>query len=100
MGEQLVQLDVEAKAVRGALRPALDGRGRGNRVEARVELHGFEPLCIEAEAVVRRQALRVPVLDEPRVSPARGPDDDGHPLIVAGSTRASDGPRAAGADRG
>src|SRR5262245_13954286 len=77
-----MELDVEAEAIRRALRPVLGRRGGGDRVERRVELDGLEALRIEGEPVPSGKPLRIPVLDEARVRPARGADDDGHPLMI------------------
>src|SRR5262249_22699793 len=53
------------------------------RVEAGVELDGVEALRIEVEPILRRQPLRVPVLDEAGIRPARRTDDDRHALHLA-----------------
>src|SRR5215207_8699231 len=56
-GKESVKLDVEAEALRCSLRPVLDCRDRGDRVEGRVQLNRLEALGVEGEAVLRRQPL-------------------------------------------
>ena len=83
VGEETVELDVEAEPLRRSLRPALHRRDRGDRIEARVQLDGIEAFSVEVQPVLGRQSLRIPVLDEAGVRPARGADDDRHALTIA-----------------
>ena len=74
--EQAVELHVEAEPVGRDLRPAGRALGRGQGVEARVELDRLELLGVPRQALVRGKAPRVPLLDEAGIGPARGSDDE------------------------
>src|SRR5215211_9376643 len=71
-----MELHVERESGRRDARPALDGPPLGDRVEARVDLDRLEALRVPRQAVAGRQILRIPLLDEPGVGPARGADAD------------------------
>ncbi len=89
-----MQLHVEHEPVRRHARPAADRVALRDRVEARVHLHHAEALGVEREPVLRGQSLRVPLLHEAGIGPARCADENlsGHRPTVAGRAW----PRAAG----
>ena len=73
-----VRLHVEDELRRRALRPATGHRGIGQVVERRVHLDGVEALRVVGEARLRRRdAARVPGLEEPLVGEAARPQADG-----------------------
>src|SRR5439155_12892710 len=84
--------DVEDKVLRRLFAPARDnGRGRYS-VEARVHFHEIEVFGVPWQALARRQAGRVPVGDESRISPAGRTHPDRAP---AQTDRAASSPTAA-----
>ncbi len=97
--ERAVGLDVEAEAVGRDLDPAARPCALGDRVEARVELDPLEALRVPAQAVAGGHPVRVPLLDEAGVRPARGADEDAtcHPWTVAARVAARRGRLYAGA---
>src|SRR3954469_14448127 len=74
--EQAVQLDVEGEVVGCLVDPALDRASGGNGVERRVDLDPVEMLGVPLQSLARREIVRIPVLYEPGVRPARRADDD------------------------
>jgi hypothetical protein len=82
--EHPVELHVERELLGRDLRPPGDRRARRDRVERRVDLDGVEALRVPRQAVAGRQVLRVPLLDEARVRPARRAHHDHR----CGATRA------------
>src|SRR5207248_9395018 len=98
--QQPVELHVEDEVVGGDPRPAADSVALGHRVEARVHLHHAEALRVIGQAVLGGQSLRIPLLDEAWIGPARCAYEDpsgGHsPTVSARSeNRAWQGRREA-----
>ena len=84
-GEQAVELHVEGESGRRGARPAGNGVAFGHGIEARVELDDLEALRVPREALAGGHALRVPLLHEAGIGPARGAHEDasGHEETVA-----------------
>ena len=89
-GHRGVRLHVEHELGRRALRPAAGDRRIGEVVVGRVDLDRVEALRVVAEPSLRRRdAPRIPGLDEPLVGEAARPEANGrgHGGSVGGRTR-------------
>src|SRR2546421_411309 len=74
--KQLVQFDVEHKIIRRAAAPAFHKARIRDRVKARVHLDRLEMLRVPRQPFPGWHFFWIPMLDESRVRPARGADED------------------------
>src|SRR2546423_10323992 len=78
-----MQFYIESEIFRRTRAPTFHHSFGWNRVEGRIHLHHFEMSRVPSESFVRRHFLWIPTLDEPRIRPTRGANENPASVLLS-----------------